>query len=169
MTLAATPTAAPHRTARLLVTAQFTLLAVVALLPRRADWPTPPGVRALGHAGAVAGATVAVVAGTSLGDGLSALPLPNQRTVLRTDGLYRYVRHPVYSGLLLAATARILTRGNREGAAVLVALTALLHVKARFEEQHLLVRFPEYGRYAATTPRFVPACTRDRPLPAPPT
>ncbi len=47
-----------------------------------------------------------VVAATALGRGLTAAPLPNSHAELRTGGLYRFVRHPIYSGLLLFAVAR---------------------------------------------------------------
>ncbi len=43
------------RTARLLVTAQFVLLGLIALLPGGWGWPVPVWLRWLGVAGAVAG------------------------------------------------------------------------------------------------------------------
>ena len=41
-----------------------------------------------------------VIGATGLGRGLTATPLPNAHAQLRTGGLYRYARHPIYSGLL---------------------------------------------------------------------
>ncbi|WP_448631027.1 methyltransferase family protein [Cellulomonas soli] len=97
-----------------------------------------------------------VLAGTALGRGLTAVPLPNRHAVLRTGGLYRLVRHPIYSGLLLAAGAFAVWSGGVPRAAAFVGLVLLLHVKARWEEARLAQAFSGYRAYAARTPRFVP-------------
>jgi len=39
----------------------------------------------------------------ALGKSLTAHPMPSKNAVLVTDGLYRYVKHPIYSGLILSA------------------------------------------------------------------
>lgn len=144
-------------TAWLLVAGQMLLLAALVLLPAGEAWPVPGWLRVLGLAAVAGGLVVVLVAATALGRGLTAVPLPNRHAVLRTGGLYRWVRHPVYSGLLLAATGVVAVSGSAVRAGVLVALVALLHVKARFEERHLTDRFEGYAAYAARTPRFVPS------------
>ncbi len=101
-----------------------------------------------------------VVAGTALGRGLTAAPLPNSHAELRTAGLYRFVRHPIYSGLLLLTVALTLTSGSLWTTAACVALVVLINVKARWEEGHLARRFSAYAGYAVRTPRFVPGPTR---------
>jgi protein-S-isoprenylcysteine O-methyltransferase Ste14 len=142
--------------ARVLVFVQVGLLGAQALLRRRHDWPTPTGLRvAAGLAGA-AGVAVIVGAGLSLGPGLTASPLPNARAELRTDGLYRHVRHPIYSAVILLSVARTVASGDARQAAVSIALGSLLYVKSSFEERALARRFPDYPAYAARTPRFVP-------------
>lgn len=145
-----------RRTARLLVLTQALLLAVLAALPRDTDWPVQLWLRRTGTALVMTGAGIAAVAGTALGRGLTAVPLPNAHAQLRTGGLYRWVRHPIYSGVLLAAAGRGIGSGNRWALLVVGALTGLLTGKARFEERHLAARFPGYPAYAARTPRFVP-------------
>jgi len=144
------------RVARVLVCGQVGLLGAQALLRRRQDWPTPTGLRvAAGLAGA-AGIAVLAGAGRSLGRGLTASPLPNARAELRTDGLYRHVRHPIYSAVILLSVARTVASGNARQAAVSVTLGSLLYGKSSFEERALARRFPDYPAYAARTPRFVP-------------
>jgi len=144
------------RVARVLVFVQVGLLGTQALLRRRQDWPTPTGLQvAAGLAGA-AGVAVIVGAGLSLGPGLTASPLPNARAELRTDGLYRHVRHPIYSAAILLSVARTVASGDARQAAVSIALGSLLYVKSSFEERALARRFPDYPAYAARTPRFVP-------------
>ena len=50
----------------------------------------------------------------------------------------------------------MLRSGSAVQLVVLVALGALLQVKARFEERALTNAYPQYAGYAATTGRFLP-------------
>ncbi|MDO8106353.1 isoprenylcysteine carboxylmethyltransferase family protein [Isoptericola sp. b441] len=144
------------RTARLLVAAQFVLLGLIAVLPGGWGWPVPAWLRWSALAGVVAGLVVMLLAGTALGRGLTAVPIPNRHAVLRTGGLYRVVRHPIYTGLLLAAGSWTVGSGSGWRALAFVALVVLLSVKARWEEERLARRFAAYPDYASRTPRFVP-------------
>ncbi|MFW6193252.1 MAG: methanethiol S-methyltransferase, partial [Gemmatimonadota bacterium] len=77
----------------------------------------------------------------------------------QTPGLYRYVRHPIYLGLLLVlwSTPRM-TVGHLLFAA---AATAYVLVGARFEERDLLRRFGEdYARYRERVPMLIPGTKR---------
>lgn len=142
-------------TARLLVAAQMGLLVLLVVVPRRGGWQVPVAL-AVGCGVLVAvGLVLMVVAGTALGRGLTATPLPNVHAQLRTGGLYRYARHPIYSGLLLAAAAFTVGTGSVSRLVVLVLLMRLLNVKARWEEIRLAQRFAGYAAYAARTPRFI--------------
>lgn len=157
---AQTPSASERRTAWLLVLGQFVLLALIVLLPRGAVWTLPVAVARGAQVAAGVGIVLMLVAGTALGRGLTAAPLPNSRAELRTGGIYRFVRHPIYSGLLLLACALALTSGSLWTTAACMALITLINVKARWEERHLAARFPGYAAYAARTPRFIPGMAR---------
>jgi protein-S-isoprenylcysteine O-methyltransferase len=79
-----------------------------------------------------------------------------QRVV--TAGPYRYVRHPSYTGLLLAFAGLGVFFGNWLSLAVLmVPITlAVLH-RIRLEERVLLNAFgPAYAAYSARTRRLIP-------------
>ena len=142
--------------ARLLVAGQGVLLVLLIVVPGRGGWAVPGVLAVVSGVIAAAGLGIVLVAGTALGRGLTATPLPNAHAQLRTTGLYRFVRHPIYSGLLLAATALTVGTGSVTRFAVLVLLVLLLTMKARWEEVRLARRFDGYAAYAATTPRFVP-------------
>lgn len=150
------PSAAARRTAWLMVLGQFALLGLIVGLPGRHDWTLPATVTRACVAAAVAGVVVMVVGASALGRGLTAAPLPNQHAKLRTSGLYRYVRHPIYTGLLLFATAYSVRSGSGWVAAACGLLIVLINVKASWEEHHLAQRFPDYAAYAHHTPRFIP-------------
>lgn len=75
-----------------------------------------------------------------------------------TAGPYRFVRHPIYSGIILAALTTAGAKGN--GAACLgAALIVLgLSIKARVEEAFLRDELGEaqYDAYARRVPMLVP-------------
>ena len=143
-------------TARLLVAGQFLLIGVLVLLPNRHDWAVPTALTVACTAATVLGLAVMVIGATGLGRGLTATPLPNAHAQLRTGGLYRYARHPIYSGLMLMMASITVASGSGLRLLALAALVLLLNVKARWEETRLAQRFEGYTDYAAHTPRFVP-------------
>ena len=75
-----------------------------------------------------------------------------------TDGPYRFVRHPSYTGLLLAFAGLALATGSLLAAPALLVPTAIaLGVRIRREEAALRSALgADYDRYAATTKRLVP-------------
>lgn len=148
------------RTARLLVAGQFSLIGILVVLPGRHDWPVPAALTAACTIATAVGLAVMVIAATGLGRGLTATPLPNAHATLRTGGLYRFVRHPIYSGLLLMMASITVASGSVFRLLTLGVLVVLLTVKARWEEARLTRRFEGYASYAARTPRFIPVRLR---------
>lgn len=138
----------------LLVTAQFVLLG--ALLTAVWDGTAVLGLRVSGGVAVVAGLAIVVAASQRLGRELRTHPAPSSGAALRVDGPYRFVRHPIYAGLLVAALGLTLAAASVVAVLAFVALLALLAFKARFEERLLAERFPGYPEYARRTPRFVP-------------
>lgn len=145
----------------LLVTFQIFLLGMLGLeLMRARDAVSPRGAAGLG--GVIAGAAVMGLASRRLGRELRAHPAPSSTAVLRVDGPYRVVRHPIYAGLLLFGAGLAAIGFTARAVAAFGALAALLSFKARFEERLLAERFPAYREYARRTPRFVPRLSRPR-------
>jgi protein-S-isoprenylcysteine O-methyltransferase Ste14 len=102
----------------------------------------------VGSAAVIAGAVVLVAAAVNLGRPLTALPTPAARSSLRTGGLYRFLPHPIYTGLLAVVAGGVLTSRSAVRLGLAVALLALLTRKARSEEDMLRRRYPEYEEYA---------------------
>lgn len=140
----------------LFVVVQFALIVVILVLPSGDAWDTPDwlrrGVRGLGWVGLV----VLVVGAFNLGRSLTALPTPVEHGELRTGGLYRLVRHPLYTGIIALAISAAIPSGNPATVAATVGLVGWFMAKARWEEHHLRARYEGYAAYAARTPRFVP-------------
>lgn len=146
--------------AYLLVAGQFALLLVLILWKPRARWVLPRGLDTAASALGFLGAAWLVVGAVSLGRSLSAVPLPLVHGKLKTGGLFRLSRHPIYTGLLAIAWSVAVRGGSPYPLAVAGGLTVLLHIKARFEETALEEVYPEYAGYAARTPRFLPRPVR---------
>jgi len=140
----------------LFVTVQFVLLVVIVVLPPGSAWVVPGWLDTVAFGLEVIGAAALLVAIVNLGRSLTPLPTPVPHGELKVRGLYRFVRHPIYAGII-ALTVGIAVRSA--SVAVLgatVALIAWFMLKARWEEQRLTLQYPGYAAYAVHTPRFVP-------------
>lgn len=138
------------------VAGQVVLLVALVLLPGRDDWPTPSWVWLVGQVLVIAGFVLMILASLRLGRGLTATPVPNARGELITGGLYRYVRHPIYTGVLLIVVGLTLRSGSFLTLAVAAVTVVFFDRKAAWEEARLRERYPGYDEYASRTPRFIP-------------
>lgn len=139
-----------------LVSLQFSLLGtlaaeVVRRLPHLRRRRALPAAASL-----LVGGGLALWGAGGLGRALRAHPAPAAEAVLRTGGAYGWVRHPIYSGVLIAAAGAGALAGTWRALGAFAALVALLQVKSRYEERLLRGRFEGYEAYAARTPRFLP-------------
>jgi protein-S-isoprenylcysteine O-methyltransferase Ste14 len=77
------------------------------------------------------------------------------------SGLYRYVRHPLYTaGLLFIWLTPLLTTSTL---ALNLALTAYIYIGSRFEENRLITEFgDQYLEYMKQVPRLFPIPLRTR-------
>jgi protein-S-isoprenylcysteine O-methyltransferase Ste14 len=87
---------------------------------------------------------------------LNVTPLVKQEAQLVTWGPYRFIRHPMYSGLLLIVWPLIIDRFSLFLLITGFVLTLVLIVKLFFEESVLKKHFAEYEDYMNTTKRLVP-------------
>jgi protein-S-isoprenylcysteine O-methyltransferase Ste14 len=67
---------------------------------------------------------------------------------LVNSGPYRWVRHPVYLGEVLAAAAVVVWRWSILNLFLFVLFVIIQLLRARWEEEKLLRVFPEYRRFA---------------------
>jgi len=75
---------------------------------------------------------------------------------LATSGIYRWIRHPMYSAVLLAMLAAVLADLQPWRLVVWFALLGVLVAKLQREERYLLQRFAEYASYRKRTWRLLP-------------
>lgn len=81
--------------------------------------------------------------------------LPDQAGLI-TSGPYRFMRHPMYSGLMLMTVGIALFNLHLLNLVGVAAVVLAVVGKVSIEERDLAARFPQYARYAAQTPRFLP-------------
>ena len=78
-------------------------------------------------------------------------------TVLVTDGIYRYIRHPLYSSLLFLNWGIFFKDPSLLGLSIAIASTMFLVLTARAEEKEDIDYFGEaYREYMSRSKRFVP-------------
>ena len=76
---------------------------------------------------------------------------------LIVDGPYRWVRHPIYTGLLLAFAGTAWAVGEWRGVLAVAIVAASFWRKLKLEEVIMRREFGEaYDRYAARTPALIP-------------
>ncbi len=69
---------------------------------------------------------------------------------VKTNGLYRYIRHPLYSGYVFSLTAFVLQNTSIYNIAVVAGVFTFKLLRI-FAEEKLLLRDPEYQAYAKKT------------------
>ncbi len=146
------------------VTVQMVLLAVLTALPFTGGGTVSVEATWVGYGLSLLGLVGVAIASRRLGRGLTASPMPNARAQLQVDGLYAWVRHPIYTAVLLFGLGRVVgTVGSTRvfwSVVFFAALVAWLVAKSTWEEARLRERFPGYGDYASATARFVPRSVR---------
>jgi protein-S-isoprenylcysteine O-methyltransferase Ste14 len=73
-------------------------------------------------------------------------------------GPYAIVRHPIYTGLLLAILATMIAKGTLPGIAGAVLAATGIYMKARLEERFLRVELgaDAYDAYSRRVPMLIP-------------
>lgn len=139
------------------VLAQLALFVLFLLTPRVGPvWPAPTVFRGAGIALALAGIAVLGYSAVKLGRSLTPFPKPLPTARLITSGAYRFVRHPIYLGVLLAALGLALSSLSPLRLLLTLVLVAFFDRKADREEAWLLERYPEYHAYRRRVKKLLP-------------
>ncbi len=119
--------------------------------------PNNPLLTATGVALTAAGVAIAIWARFYLGQNWSSAVTVKVGHELIRSGPYTRVRHPIYSGLLLALLGTALVRGQLRGIPAMVLLWAGFDIKRRIEERFMLKTFgAEYEDYMRATGAVIP-------------
>ena len=102
------------------------------------------------------GVLIAIVAAIQLKRNLTPLPMPVEHGELIQTGLYAYVRHPIYLGVILMALAWFLHTQAVLTLVEFIAVMIFFEVKSRQEEYWMGQVYPEYAEYQRRTAKLVP-------------
>ena len=95
-----------------------------------------------------------------LNKNLSPFPTPKTNSELVQYGLYRYIRHPIYTGILFLAFGISLLSLSLYRLLITLVLLVLFYYKSNYEEEQLQKKFPAYDSYKKSAGRFLPIISK---------
>ena len=134
-----------------LVGLQFVLIACIAVTGPL--WPANWSLRAVLLGSGVVGAWSLQAIRLQ---NLQIFPEVRKNGRLITHGPYRWIRHPMYTSVLLVTGAWTLGNPLPFRIAIWMGLLVTLLIKLLYEERLLRARFPTYKRYQTGTKRLIP-------------
>jgi protein-S-isoprenylcysteine O-methyltransferase Ste14 len=143
----------------------MTIVILLLIAPPGLPWgflggrmlPGGPAMHWIGVAVVAAGLTFAVWARRHLGTNWSGTVTVKSDHKLVRSGPYRFVRHPIYSGGLLAVAGTAIARGEWHALLALLILFATCWWKLQREERWMGETFGEdYAKYRAEVSALIP-------------
>jgi protein-S-isoprenylcysteine O-methyltransferase Ste14 len=105
----------------------------------------------------VAGLVFSLWARATLGSNWSGIVTLKEGHELVQRGPYRFVRHPIYTGVLMMSFATALVELRLAGFVGVLLMFASFWIKLDFEERLMLHQFPErYAAYRRRVKRIIP-------------
>ena len=109
------------------------------------------------------GVLIMCIALLQLNINLSPFPSPKNNSVLIQNGLFKYIRHPVYTGILFNLFGYGLYSQSFYKLSITVVLFILFYYKSVYEEKRLSSKFTIYSGYKKGTGRFFPKFYKTNP------
>ena len=136
------------------VTIQFVLLVVFYTPIISYSLPLPHIVTYSGVVIATLGFLIILIAILQLSKNLTPFPSPKESGRLIKTGLYKFIRHPIYSGVFLTTFGIALYSCLYWQLSVSFILLVLFYFKSKYEESLLIQKYPDYKNYMNVTRRF---------------
>jgi protein-S-isoprenylcysteine O-methyltransferase Ste14 len=102
------------------------------------------------------GIVIAIWAAILLGPNLTPLPKPKPSGEFIQSGLYRFVRHPIYFGVILVCFGWASIEQTLYTLVLAIILLIFFDLKSRQEEIWLTEKFSEYDVYKQNTKKLIP-------------
>lgn len=110
----------------------------------------------IGVALLVIGAFITLIAVLQLNVHLSPFPSPLPGSKLIVNGIYKSIRHPIYTGILMAFFGLAIIADSGYKLMIAAILFLLFYLKSNYEEKRLIEIFPDYSDYKKRSGRFFP-------------
>jgi protein-S-isoprenylcysteine O-methyltransferase Ste14 len=104
----------------------------------------------------ILGAVIALIAAINLGKNLTPLPRPKENAELIQNGLYRFVRHPIYFGVILLSIGWGVVQQSTLIWLYIIVIAIFFDIKSRKEERWLIERFSTYADYQGRVRKLIP-------------
>ena len=104
----------------------------------------------------VIGLILALLSFIDFGQIVTPNPVPLQNYTLKTAGMYKYIRHPIYSSVLFMLLGVVILSQSMSGLVLWFLGLFFIAFKTRFEEEQLILKFPEYPEYSKRTKKLIP-------------
>ena len=135
---------------------QAVLFLIIIFAPRVELSAFPPWLNWSGFALMALGGLLGLAGLFHLGSNITPFPKPVAGGKLVTSGAYAIVRHPIYSGLTIAALGWALWNSNLLGILLAFVLFVFFDMKSRREERWLAEAYPDYGDYRRRIKKLIP-------------
>ena len=109
-----------------------------------------------GYGTFILGTLIALTAAINLGKNLTPLPRPKEHAELIQGGLYRFVRHPIYFGVIVLSLGWGLIQQSTLVWLYVFIIAIFFDIKSRKEEQWLQAKFPVYADYQGRVRKLIP-------------
>lgn len=105
----------------------------------------------------VLGAILLIWAVIMLRENLSVFASPQKEGKLVTKGIFAYIRHPIYAGIILMAIGYGIYMDDSLKILIGLLILVFFELKSSYEEKRLIQHYPEYADYKLSTAKFLPA------------
>ncbi len=133
------------------VVVPLALAIIIGKIPylHRHFYEVTDAVAAVGDVLVAAGVAIAIYARVTLGTNWSGTVTLKAGHTLITSGPYRFVRHPIYTGLLVAVWGTVMVFApSPAGIGYVLVVGISFAIKLRYEEELMMKQFPrEYPGY----------------------
>lgn len=139
----------------LFVGIQFILFGMYAFdfLPQ---FEFPLLIQYIGFVFSALGFIIAILSVLQLNTNLTVFPTPKLNAELVTFGMYKFSRHPIYTGLILFTFGYAIFKHSFYKLLISSFLLVLFYFKTNYEELQLVKKFPGYSNYKQKVGRFFP-------------
>lgn len=136
---------------KLLVIVQFTTLLLIVIISESSILSNPTSIILF-----IIVAFVGLIPVIQKNFKVNVFPETTKNMKLITNGIYKFIRHPMYLSVLLVGLSFVISDFKPTIFIVWMILFINLHLKMDIEEVNLIRAFPEYKEYRKSTKRLIP-------------
>ena len=140
----------------LFVGLQLLLFFLYFITPFPSEWQLSAWLRLPALLVSLIGILLSALAVLQLRNNISPFPSPVSSGTLVQSGIFKKIRHPIYTGLILFFSAYAIYEESPAKLLLSFILVILFYFKSIYEEKLLMEKFPAYRAYKQTSYRFFP-------------